>query len=84
MWILNYNKKIQDKIDCGFGVTVEEILDDCDDVVSLVVMINQNGRWSFYPRSDIHTISGEELESQVKRFEGLYDKDEALCLNIWI
>lgn len=84
MWILNYNKKIQDKIECGFGVTVEEILDDCDDVVSLIVMINQNGRWSFYPRSDIDTISYEELESPVKKFEALYDKDEALCLNIWI
>ena len=84
MWILNYNKKIQDKIDCGFGVTVKEILEDFDDVISLVVMIRKNGRWYFYEPSDIDTISYEELESPVKKFEALYDKDEALCLNIWI
>ena len=84
MWILKYNKKIQDKINCGISVTVEEILDDLDDVVSLVVMIQRNGVWSFYPRSDIHTIGYEELESPVKKFEALYDKDEVLCLNMWI
>lgn len=83
--IINYTKKIQDKIDCGFGVTVEEILDDLDDIDSKVVMINQNGRWNFYEPSDIDTVSGEELESPVKKFEALHNKKKNyLCLNIWI
>lgn len=84
MWILNYNKKIQDKIDCGFGVTVEEILDDLDEIEPDVVFINKNGRWGMYERADLDTISYEELESPVKKFEALHSRLNRLCLNIWI
>ena len=84
MGVINYTKKIQDKIECGFGVTVEDILDDLEDIDSKVVMINRNGMWYFYEPSDIDTISGKDLESQVKKFETLHDRKNGLCLNMWI